>query len=174
MNKLEYSKALALIETRGMVGAIEAADAMCKTAQVEILGLEKADGGLVTVRAEGEVAACIAAVEAAKVRAEAVGQLLSAHVIPRPVTTLISKPPVEKAVLSKPRQPAKPHRPTEKTAVSAEIPEPDRLRRMKVHDLRRLARQVPDLKLKGRAVARANKKQLLSVLTAYRKALRNR
>ena len=173
MNKLEYSKALALIETRGMVGAIEAADAMVKTARVEILGLEKADGGLVTVRAEGEVAACIAAVEAAKVRAEAVGQLLSAHVIPRPVTTLISKQ-AKKSLLSKPGQPAKPRKPAEKPAVSADIPEPDSLRRMKVHDLRRLARQVPDLELKGRAVARANKKQLLSVLTSYRKALRNR
>ena len=171
MNKLEYGKALALIETRGFVGAIEAADAMCKTAQVEILGLEQTTGGLVVVRAEGEVAACIAAVEAAKVRAAAVGELLSAHVIPRPVTTLAEKPGL-KAPPGKRRKAPGDEAGRKKTATSVEIPVLENLRRMKVHDLRRLARRVPDLELKGRAVTRANKDQLLAVLSAHRKTSR--
>src|SRR5512136_2528393 len=82
METLEY--ALGLIEPRGLVGSIEAADVMVKTANVHILGTEYIRNGLVTVKIVGEVAAVKAAVDAASVAAARVGQVVSTHVIPRP------------------------------------------------------------------------------------------
>jgi ethanolamine utilization protein EutM len=80
--------ALGLIETRGMVGAIEAADAMCKAAKVTLLGKEISGGALVTVMVRGEVGAVKAATEAGAVGARRVGELVSVHVIPRPAGDL--------------------------------------------------------------------------------------
>jgi len=80
--------ALGLIETRGLVGAVEAADAMCKAAKVTLLGKEISGGGLVTVMVRGEVGAVKAAVEAGAAAARRVGELLSQHVIPRPAADL--------------------------------------------------------------------------------------
>lgn len=77
--------ALGLIETRGLVGSIEAADVMLKTANVRLLGKEIVRDGLVTVQIIGEVAAVKAAVEAGAIAAGRVGELVSQHVIPRPV-----------------------------------------------------------------------------------------
>ncbi|MCM2534954.1 BMC domain-containing protein [Neobacillus pocheonensis] len=77
-------KALGMIETRGLIASIEAADAMIKSADVTLVNQEKIDGGLVTVLVEGDVGAVQAAVEAGKLAAQRVGQLISAHVIPRP------------------------------------------------------------------------------------------
>jgi ethanolamine utilization protein EutM len=77
-------KALGMIETRGLIGSIEAADAMIKAADVQLVNQEKIDGGIVTVLVEGDVGAVQAAVEAGKAAAKRVGELLSAHVIPRP------------------------------------------------------------------------------------------
>jgi len=76
--------ALGLIETKGLIGAIEAADAMVKTANVKLVSKEKVSAGLVTVKIVGEVAAVQAAVEAGAAAAQRVSQLISAHVIPRP------------------------------------------------------------------------------------------
>ena len=76
--------ALGMIETRGMVGAIEAADAMTKAASVELTGYEKIGSGLVTVIVRGDVGAVKAAVEAGSNAAAAVGEVVSVHVIPRP------------------------------------------------------------------------------------------
>ncbi|MEG8945854.1 BMC domain-containing protein [Rosettibacter firmus] len=76
--------ALGLIETKGLIGAIEAADAMVKTANVQLVSKEKISAGLVTVKVIGEVAAVKAAVEAGAAAAQRVSQLISAHVIPRP------------------------------------------------------------------------------------------
>src|SRR5687767_10463350 len=81
-------RALGLVETKGLVGAIEAADAGLKAADVRLLGSERADAGLVTVMFGGEVAAVRAAVDAGSAAAERVGQLVSAHVIPRPHESL--------------------------------------------------------------------------------------
>ncbi|XMB72933.1 BMC domain-containing protein [Mycoplasmatota bacterium WC30] len=77
-------EALGLIETRGFVGAIEAADAMVKSANVRLIGKEKTGSGLVTVMVRGDVGAVKAAVEAGSEAARRVGELVSAHVIPRP------------------------------------------------------------------------------------------
>ncbi|MDE0904127.1 MAG: BMC domain-containing protein [Planctomycetota bacterium] len=80
--------ALGLIETKGLVGAVEAADAMCKAARVTLLSKEMSGGGLVTVMVRGEVGAVKAAVEAGVVGARRVGEVVSTHVIPRPADDL--------------------------------------------------------------------------------------
>ena len=77
-------EALGMIETRGLVSAIEAADAMVKAANVHLLGKELVGGGLVTVMVRGDVGAVKAAVEAGGAAAKRVGELVSVHVIPRP------------------------------------------------------------------------------------------
>lgn len=76
--------ALGLIETKGLVGAIEAADAMLKASNVKLIGKEKITAGLVTITVIGETAAVKAAVDAGAFAAQKVGQLITAHVIPRP------------------------------------------------------------------------------------------
>jgi len=78
------SYALGMIETKGLVGAIEAADAMVKAANVTLVGKEKVGGGLVAVMVRGDVGAVKAATDAGAAAAERVGQLVSVHVIPRP------------------------------------------------------------------------------------------
>ncbi|MGC4377565.1 BMC domain-containing protein [Fictibacillus sp. Mic-4] len=77
-------KALGMIETKGLIGSIEAADAMVKSADVKLIKQEKIDGALVTVLVEGDVGAVQAAVEAGREAAKRVGELVSSHVIPRP------------------------------------------------------------------------------------------
>ncbi|MDK2868022.1 MAG: hypothetical protein PWP51_1218 [Clostridiales bacterium] len=79
-------EALGMIETKGLVGAIEAADAMVKSANVQLIGYEKIGSGLVTVMVRGDVGAVKASVDAGAVAAEKVGQVISTHVIPRPHT----------------------------------------------------------------------------------------
>ena len=76
--------ALGMIETRGFVGAIEAADAMVKAANVELIGKQQVGSGLVTVVVRGDVGAVKAATDAGAAAAERVGELVSIHVIPRP------------------------------------------------------------------------------------------
>ena len=76
--------ALGMIETRGLVGAIEAADAMVKAEKVSLIGKEKIGGGYVTVMVRGDVGAVKAATDAGASAAEKVGELVSVHVIPRP------------------------------------------------------------------------------------------
>ncbi len=77
-------EALGLVETRGLVAAIEAADTMCKAANVSLIGTEKIGSGLVTVMVRGDVGAVKSAVEAGATNAERVGELIAQHVIPRP------------------------------------------------------------------------------------------
>lgn len=77
-------EALGLIETKGLVALIEAADAMVKAAKVTLVGYEKIGGGMVTVIVRGDVAACKAATDAGAAAAQKIGELVSVHVIPRP------------------------------------------------------------------------------------------
>ncbi len=77
-------QALGMVETKGLIGAIEAADAMVKAANVSLLGKEKIGSGLVTVMVRGDVGAVKAAVDAGASAAKRVGELVSVHVIPRP------------------------------------------------------------------------------------------
>lgn len=76
--------ALGLVETKGLVGAIEAADAMVKAANVRLIGKETIGGGYVTVMVRGDVGAVKAATDAGAAAAKRVGELVSVHVIPRP------------------------------------------------------------------------------------------
>lgn len=78
------NEALGMIETKGLVGSIEAADAMVKSANVVLTGYEKICSGLVTVFVRGDVGAVKAAVDAGAAAADKVGQVVSVHVIPRP------------------------------------------------------------------------------------------
>lgn len=76
------TNALGMVETRGLVAAIEAADAMVKSANVQLVGKEQVGGGLVTVMVRGDVGAVKAATDAGAAAAEKVGELISVHVIP--------------------------------------------------------------------------------------------
>ena len=139
--------AIGLIETRGLVGVIEAADAAAKSAQVELLGIEQAGAGLVSLRFSGEVAAVQVAVAAGVAAALKVSQVISHHVIPAPHLDL-------KDLLQ--GQPAPPPQ--------AAPPTLDELDGLPVARLRALVRQLPDAQLKGRQVSRANKKVLIAEL----------
>jgi len=77
-------EALGMVETKGLVGAIEAADTMTKAANVVLIGYEKIGSGLITVMVRGDVGAVKAAVDAGTAAAAKVGELVSTHVIPRP------------------------------------------------------------------------------------------
>lgn len=79
-------EALGMVETRGLTAAIEAADAMTKSAEVKLIGTEKIGSGLVTVMVRGDVGAVKSAVEAGSSSAERLGELVATHVIPRPHT----------------------------------------------------------------------------------------
>jgi len=86
--KLHVGEALGMIETRGLVALIEAADAMVKTANVAIVAWDKVDAGLVTVLVRGDVGSVKAATDAGASAARRVGELVSVHVIPRPADDL--------------------------------------------------------------------------------------
>ncbi len=77
-------EALGMVETKGLIGAIEAADAMVKAANVTLMGKEQIGSGLVTVMVRGDVGAVKAAVDAGAAAAKRVGELFSVHVIPHP------------------------------------------------------------------------------------------
>ncbi|SCW36160.1 ethanolamine utilization protein EutM [Paenibacillus tianmuensis] len=80
--------ALGMVETKGLVGSIEAADAMVKAANVKLIGKVHVGGGLVTVMVRGDVGAVKAATDAGAAAAEKIGELVSVHVIPRPHTDI--------------------------------------------------------------------------------------
>src|SRR5687768_6800461 len=86
--KLQAGEALGMIETRGLVPLIEAADAMVKTAHVTIVAWEKVDAGLVTVLVRGDVGSVKAATDAGAAAARRVGEVVAVHVIPRPADDL--------------------------------------------------------------------------------------
>ena len=90
-------EALGLVETKGLVGMIEAADAMVKAAKVTLVGWEKIGSGLVTAIVRGDVAAVKAATDAGAQAARRVGELVSVHVIPRPHKELEDKLPIGKS-----------------------------------------------------------------------------
>lgn len=142
-------RALGLIETRGLVGAIEAADAGVKAADVELAGVEYADAGLITVHFQGDVAAVKSAVDAGAASAERVGSLVSVHVIPRPDPgiDILATDMHGGAIGTHPDAPV--------------ALDPDRLRAMKVVELRRAARRVAGFPIRGRALARANRDEIL-------------
>jgi microcompartment protein CcmL/EutN len=149
-------RALGLIETRGLVGALEAADAGVKAADVELVGIEYADAGLVTVHFQGDVAAAKAAVDAGAAAADRVGQLVSVHVIPHPDPGLdVIAEQLHGASTGSPA----PDRPA---SAPSSRPDPARLRSMKVVELRRAARRIKGFPIQGRALARASREEILA------------
>lgn len=88
--KIMAQEALGMVETRGLVAAVEAADAMCKAANVTLVGTEKIGSGLVTVMVRGDVGAVKSAVESGANSASRLGELVATHVIPRPHTDVES------------------------------------------------------------------------------------
>ena len=151
--------ALGLIETKGLVGAIEAADVAAKAAEVELVGFERVGGGLVTLSMRGDVAAVQAAVQAAAQAVERVGQLLSHHVIAAPhldLVDLLEGEASEAAV---------------EAAETLDPPALEDLETLSVAQLRRFARQESQLPIKGRQISRANKDELIAAL---KKAWKNK
>ena len=94
--KLMTQEALGMVETRGLTAAIEAADQMCKAANVALVGTEKIGSGLVTVMVRGDVGAVKSAVESGSAAASRLGELVATHVIPRPHTDVEKILPVLK------------------------------------------------------------------------------
>lgn len=140
-------EALGLIETRGLIGAIEAADAGVKAANVRLHGMEKADAGLVTVKFLGDVAAVKSAVDAGAAAAQRVGQLVAVHVIPRPHSEL--------GIIAEDDEAAP-------APVSNEPLDQARLEGLKVVELRAVARRAANFPIRGRDVARASRDELLA------------
>jgi microcompartment protein CcmL/EutN len=180
---LDY--ALGMVETKGLVGSIEAGDVMVKTANVRLVDAEYIKNGYVTIKCIGEVAAVKAAVDAAASAAQRVGQLISTHVIPRPadeVEFIIRKlKPATKVAAAEPTAEAKPKKEpkqAEKVVDEATLDmfvasdDHDEYRKqldaMTVHELRRLARDVGGLSIYGRQISKANKKELIAELMKKR------
>ncbi len=169
---LEY--ALGLVETRGLVGSIEAADVMVKTANVHILGTERIRNGLVTVQVVGEVAAVKAAVEAGAAAASRVGQLVSTHVIPRPAEEIEDILIVPATAVpdgeQKPQEEPDPGLAPGKNFVASEddAEYQAQLEGMTVHELRDLARTMEGLSIAGREISMANKELLITELMKIR------
>jgi ethanolamine utilization protein EutM len=178
---LDY--ALGLIETRGLVGSIEAADVMVKTAHVTLIGKEVVRDGLVTVMVIGEVAAVKAAVDAGAAAAARVGTLLSQHVIPRPIDDvkelLPNRPPGVRAKQSRESGVTSTEQAPESGGTSGETtteseldfsaPEKSAVQSstldgMTVRALRTLARKTAGLSIQGREISRANKEELIKAL----------
>lgn len=171
-------QALGLIETKGLIGAVEAADAMAKAASVALEGMTKVGGGLMTVSVRGDVGAVKAAVDAGKAAAERVGQLLSAHVIPRPhgeIEQILPKPP-GKTRITAPESSNPPSGAIGETLTYENLsskqetplkgdPEklvlPANLEQMSVVELRRFARTLSELGIAGREISKANREALL-------------
>lgn len=164
-----YQHALGLIETRGLVGAIEAADAALKTANVKLVSKESVRAGLITIKIIGETAAVRAAVDAAGAAARRVGELVSVHVIPRPhdeIIELINGSPEPQANRDEDEKKRDVDTRIEQSADAHEYRA--RLQKLTVHQLRTHARSVENLSIQGRQISMANKQQLIDELLRAR------
>lgn len=141
--------AIGLIETKGLVGAIEAIDASLKAANVKLLRKEKSTGGWVMVVMTGDVGSVKAAVDAGSAAAERMGQLVASHVIPRLSTEVY---PLVEAL------------PLEKAAEKSEKHLIDDYEHYKVVDLRHLARMLEISTMDRNKIKYANKEQLIEAI----------
>jgi len=146
-------KALGLVETKGLVGAIEAADAMVKTAAVQLIGIENTIAALLTVKVVGDTGAVKAAVDAGASAAEKVGELISCHVIPRPHED------TESIVYNQSDEIG--------PGVSDANLTIEKVKAMPVRQLRSLARDVAGFPIQGREISRANKEILVEKFQEY-------
>ena len=146
-------KALGLVETKGLVGAIEAADAMLKTAAVQLIGIENTIAALLTVKVVGETGAVKAAVDAGASAAEKVGEMISCHVIPRPHDDTESIIYNQSDDIN-----------SGGSAANLTI---EKVKTMPVRQLRSLARDVAGFPIQGREISRANKEILVEKFQEY-------
>lgn len=175
--------AFGMVETKGLVGAIEAADAMVKTSNVRLVGKERTDPAMITIKIIGDTAAVRSAVEAGAAAAQRVGQLVSQHVIPRPAEgieelifakSFLSDEEIAILIESNvlPATAAEQHEeddisedvefsPPQSSGREAYLAE---LTSMSVHQLRSYARGVKGLAIYGREISMANKEELLEEL----------
>lgn len=153
--------ALGLIETKGLIAAIEAADAGLKAANVQLLARYKADAALVTVQFVGEVAAVKAAVEAGSQSAAKIGTVVSTHIIARPSPELFSdlQKPDKRNLVVFVNEPADSR--SDLTLADIEV--------LPVRELRTLARNFENLPIKGREISNANKDQLVEAFKSILK-----
>jgi ethanolamine utilization protein EutM len=183
------NQALGMIETRGLVPAIEAGDAGVKAAQVKLLGYEIVKGGLVMVAFTGDVAAVQASVSAGSAAAGKVGHVISEHVIPRPEVD------ISMVFTGSPEDPDDDPNPSDSPGnTCSEIAIPNNqtvindeaenvsstenkegteeentdLTTMTVGELRKLARQTPGITIHGREISRANKEKLIKEILRAR------
>ena len=188
-------KALGMIETRGLVASIEAADAMVKAANVTLTCKEHVGGGLVTVMVRGDVGAVKAAVDAGAAAAERVGELVSVHVIPRPHEELegmlttpapvtptpkpskepekVQEPPVSEPSAPKPEPQPEPEAPAEEKAEEGESLQladltDEVLEAMPVVKLRSVARSVGLDTMTRKEIRFAKKEELVAAIRAFR------
>jgi ethanolamine utilization protein EutM len=152
-------EALGFVETRGLVAAIEACDAMLKAARVTLVRRQVVNPALITICVEGETAAVKAAVEAGARAAEKVGRVVSVHVIPRPA------PGLRELAGALHRESWTPG-----TALPAAAADPSTgaapdLASLPVRELRALARRVPGFPLGGRRISQSTRDELLAHLT---------
>ncbi len=176
-------KALGLIETKGLIGAIEAVDAAAKAAAVVVSSVELTEAAFMTLKIEGDLGAVQAAVEAGAAAAEKIGELVAVHVIPNPSDEMA-------AILPRRRYVSKYHpndmRPAltdsdvetglplqikkRKTVTKQNIRETKKqiiktqFDKMTVGELRQIARKLVNLTLKGRQISMANKQQLIDAI----------
>ncbi|GAB6106658.1 BMC domain-containing protein [Fusibacter bizertensis] len=179
------SKAIGLIETNGLVAAIEALDAALKAANVTLQSKELTDGGWVMMTVTGDVGSVTAAIDAASAAADRVGQLISAHVIPRlsdEVFALVApviqaKPVVTKEVIDVKEADEEPEAEIEVLVVKSEKKEVDALEsfakddleHMKVIQLRQLARQLNLHTIERSLIKFANKEELIKAIRDHMK-----
>ena len=145
-----YRRALGIVETVGLVGSVEAADAMTKCADVGLIGREEVGGGLFAVGVRGDVGAVRAALEAGVRAAKAAGEFRNVLLIPRPHDEL------EAILVDLGSGPGPGGR--------TRLPDPADLDDMNVHQLRSLARDLPDFPMKGREISVAHRDALVSAL----------
>lgn len=147
--------ATGFVETRGLVAALEAADAMCKASDVRLVRMERTVAALITVIVEGETAAVRSSVDAGAAAAERVGELVASHMIARPDEQTRRMQSGRGSGRGSGPEPAR--KTPQKGASSLEA--------MTVRELRALARTQENLSIQGREIARANKAELLRVLS---------
>jgi microcompartment protein CcmL/EutN len=180
--------ALGMIETKGLVAAVEAADAMVKAANVGLIGKVHVGGGLVTVMVRGDVGAVKAATDAGAAAADRVGELISVHVIPRPHEEVESILPGREDNTSVPGESTEPEINVKPAAPAAEkkaetiktetrskesgtkkkpiVAKAD-IESMPVVELRKFARSIKGFPIEGREISKANRATLLGLIKKH-------
>ncbi|NKB66280.1 MAG: BMC domain-containing protein [Candidatus Latescibacteria bacterium] len=154
--------AIGLIETRGLVPIIAAADAAAKAADVQLEGCERIGGGLVVLRFRGDVASVQAAVLAAEQAARRLGEVVSVHVIPGPHPDLMQM--LDGGDDAEAKASPVPRAETQSSAAEKAELTLEQIRALPVTRLRQLARRTPGIGLKGRQISRANRQSLIAEL----------